>query len=72
MSTLTYEKILEAMAKLPPRPFIRTPVTPPALVVCHNDHLDEVKALIADREGIEVRGTEYIDPEMVYIIDLTR
>ncbi len=70
MSTLIYEEILKAIAKLPPRPLLKNPVTPPALIVCHFNHFDEVWKVYTT-EGIEVKGTWYIDPDIIYVIDLS-
>ena len=66
MADLTYDILREALNKMPPKPFIRT-VKAPALVVCHIDHVDEVKAVLGG-PGIEVKGSRYVDFDMVYLI----
>ncbi len=63
-STLTYDKVREAVSKLPSQPFVEFPI----LVVCHVDHLDEVKVVYAHDPKVEVRGTRFVDPKIVYII----
>ncbi len=66
MADLTYDVLRRAMALIPSRPFIKT-VEPPALIVCHIDHVEEVRRMIGE-PGVEVRGSKYVDFDMVYLI----
>ncbi len=65
MADLTLDILLQAVDRIPPR--LSKLVEPPALVVCHIDHVDEVKAMLAE-PGVEVRGSKYVDFDMVYLI----